>query len=107
MILSIYLLLIMDFFYDDFLYLDTYETKNSEIYNNRKIYKYNLDSITDNKFKKRIIKNRLSAKKSRKKKMLKLEKLNELEVIMTNISDQINSLEKIVNNFEKMIIFFK
>ena len=39
--------------------------------------------------------------------MLKLEKLNELEVIMTNISDQINSLEKIVNNFEKMIELFK
>ena len=39
--------------------------------------------------------------------MLKLEKLNELEVIMTNISEQINSLEKIVNNFEKMIELFK
>lgn len=97
----------MDFFYDDFLYLDTNETKNSEIYNNRKAYKYNLDLISDNKFKKRIIKNRLSAEKSRKKKMLKLEKLNELEVIMTNISEQINSLEKIVNNFEKMIELFK
>ena len=93
----------MDFFYDDFLYLDTYETKNSEIYNDRKAYKYNLDLISDNKFKKRIIKNRLSAEKSRKKKMLKLEKLNKLEVVMKNISDQINSLEKIVNKFEKMI----
>ena len=39
--------------------------------------------------------------------MLKLEKLNELEVIMTNISEQINSLEKIVNNFEKMIELYK
>ena len=107
MILSIYLLLIMDFFYDDFLYLDTYETKNFEINNNRKAYKYNLDLISDNKFKKRIIKNRLSAEKSRKKKMLKLEKLNELEVIMTNISEQLNSLEKLVNNFEKMIELYK
>lgn len=97
----------MDFFCDDFFYTETYETKNYEIYNNRKTYKYNLDLITDNKFKKRIIKNRLSAEKSRKKKMLKLEKLNELEIIMTNISEQLNSLEKLVNNFEKMIKLYK